>query len=84
MTVLTQEVRTELWADLMRRLSAERQAVVINKLELRAAIDAVDAWAEANASSFNSALPVAARTGLTPQQKAMMLAWVVMKRHEVG
>lgn len=84
MTVLTQEVRTELWANIMRRLSAERQAVAINKLELRAAVDAVDDWIEANAASFNSALPVAARTGLTPQQKAMMLAWVVIKRYEVG
>lgn len=84
MAILDESARSNLWAEVMRRLSAERQAVAISKTDLRAAIDAVDDWVEANAASFNSALPAAARTGLTAKQKAMLLVWVVMKRFEVG
>lgn len=84
MAVLEESARSGLWAEVMRRLSAERQAVAISKTDLRAAVDAVDDWVEAAAASFNNALPAAARSGLTAKQKAMLLAWVVMKRFEVS
>lgn len=54
------------------------------KADIRAAVNAVDDWAVANAASFNSALPVAARNNLTATQKARLLMFVIKKRYEVG
>lgn len=56
----------------------------VTKSDVQAAVAAADDWVVANASSFNSALPVAARTGLTTAQKARLLLYVIKKRYEVG
>lgn len=47
---------------------------------IKAAVDAADDWADLNASSYNTALPVAFRTTATSAQKALLLAYVCMKR----
>lgn len=52
----------------------------ITKPDLRAAIDAADTWADANAASFNSALPLPARTAMTLQDKTGILAYVIERR----
>ncbi len=52
----------------------------ITKADLRAAVDAVDAWCDANQASFNAAIPLPARTALSAAQKAWLLAYVVRKR----
>lgn len=54
------------------------------RADIQAAFNAADDWAVANAASFNSALPPAARTGLTAAQKAALLAAVLMRRYVVG
>lgn len=84
MAVLTAADREVEWAQLMRVLSARSESVDISKSELRAAFDAADDWVEANQASFNTALPVAARTSLTATQKAELLLYVVRRRWEVG
>mgnify|MGYP001593683638 FL=1 len=61
-------------------LSARQEAFNLNKADLDAAITAVDDWIEANAVSFNLALPLAARTTLTAAQKAELLTLVALKR----
>lgn len=81
MAVLGDPDRIEVWAGLIRRLSDSRTPIALTKAQLRAAIDAADDWCEANAASFNTALPAAARTGLTAGQKAMLLAYVALKRY---
>lgn len=48
--------------------------------EIKAAVDATDDWCEENAAAFNSTLPAAFRTTATMPQKALMLAYVAMKR----
>lgn len=53
----------------------------LSKLDLDAAITAADNFIEANAVSFNLALPVAARTQLTAAQKAELFALVARKRY---
>lgn len=83
MANLSDEQRAALWADLMRRLSQEGEAVSLTKPQLRAAVDAADAWADAAAASYNNALPAEARNKLTAKQKAMLLAYVILKRYEV-
>lgn len=83
MAVLTSAERQALWAELMRDLSNRGEPVALTKQDLRAALDAADDWAEANAASFNAAIPQPARAQLTARQKAMLLAWVITRRWEV-
>ena len=78
MPLLTDDQRKALWADYMAR---NTEPVAILKADLRAAVNAVDAWLEANASAFNQAIPQPARGSLTAAQKARLLALVALKRH---
>lgn len=84
MAVLSNEDRVEIWRDIMNALSGEREPCALTKTDLRAAIDAADAWVDANKASYNNALPAAARTALTPAQKARLLTIVIKKRFEKG
>ncbi len=59
-----------------------REPTAINKADLFAAFQAADAWADANAASYNAALPTAARTALTAKQKARLLSAVIRLRYE--
>jgi hypothetical protein len=54
------------------------------KADIQAAVAAVDDWVVANAAAFNSAIPLAARNGLTAAQKAHLLMYVVEKRYATG
>lgn len=51
-----------------------------SKPDLASAAQAADAWADANATSYNSALPQPFRSQATTAQKAVLLAYVAMKR----
>ena len=55
----------------------------LTKAELRAAIDAMDTWANDNATAFNNAIPQPARGVLTAKQKAWLLLRVIEKRYQV-
>lgn len=52
----------------------------LTKPDIKAAVDAVDDWADANATSYNSALPQPFRGTATAAQKAALLAYVCMRR----
>lgn len=52
----------------------------VTKADLKAAVDAVDDWCDANQASFNTAIPLPARTALTAAQKGWLLGYVVRKR----
>lgn len=80
MAVLSDPDRADVTADIMRELSNLREATGLNKIDLRAAVNAADVWADANAGSFNTTLPVAARTALTAAQKARLLMFVIRQR----
>ena len=84
MPTLSNADRAQAWAELMRRESAARNTIDLTKPDLRAALNAVDDWVEANAASFNSALPQPARSSLSARQKAMLLMMVVARRFEVA
>ena len=81
MAVLVDADRKTVWADLMRQLTGP---ISITKVDLRAAVDAVDAWVDANAASFNTAIPLPARTALNARQKANILSAVIRRRFEVA
>jgi hypothetical protein len=50
------------------------------KAQLRAAVDATDAWIDANAAGFNTALPAAFRTSASAAQKTLLFCFVAMRR----
>jgi len=84
MAVLPDNDRLEVWAELMRKYSANGETVGITKPDLRAAVNAIDDFMNNNASTLNAALPLPARTELTTEQKALILTYVVNKRYLVG
>lgn len=82
MAVLSTTVRQQLWRGLMRFWSQRLEAVSgLTKTDLQAAVNAADDWADANAASFNSALPTTFRNNATSAQKALLLAVVVLARY---
>lgn len=81
MALLNEANRVGVWETVMRD---NKEAISVVKLDLRAAVDAADQWAEDNQASFNSALPLPARTELTAKQKALLLMEVIKRRYVVG
>ena len=77
---LTTAIRLALRAEYGSILSERRAAFNLTKAQLDAAIAAVDDWIEANAASFNSAIPLPARTELTAAQKAELFFLVARRR----
>lgn len=53
---------------------------LFTKVDLADAVTKADAWADANAASYNAALPQPFRTQASAGQKALLLAYVCMKR----
>jgi hypothetical protein len=80
MAVLSDTDRARIWRGLMRYWSRTAEGCAITKADLRAAVDSVDSWIDNNAATLNSAIPLAARNGLTAEQKAMLLASVALMR----
>lgn len=77
MAELTTEQRRALWAAYMRQ---NDEPCGITKADLRAAVDALDTWLDANAATINQAIPQPARGALTASQKARLLTMVVTAR----
>lgn len=80
MALLDQATRQLIAAAVQRAWSDARESAAFTKTDLQAAADATDAWIDANAASFNAALPVAFRTGATTAQKTLLFCYVAMKR----
>jgi len=84
MATLTVQQRGEVHAALMGEASNDREVISLTKVQLLAALVAADDWLDTNAAAFNSALPVAARVGLTARQKARLLMAVAQRRFREG
>lgn len=84
MAVMTSQQRAAGWAELMQTLSDNHDPTGVIKGDLRASFDATDQWVSDNAASYNAALPVAARNGLTTTQKALQLMIVLRRRYLNG
>lgn len=82
MLTLTENARLRIWKEYGSEISAARESVGnLTKAQLKAAIDAIDTWVDANAASFNTGIPQPARGTLTAKQKARLLMLVVAARH---
>lgn len=85
MALLTDIQRRSLWAQFMSDVSAREEAFGnLLKADIRAAVDAIDQWVEDNQSSFNSAIPLTARTELSAKQKVEIFKLILDKRFEVS
>jgi len=84
MAVLTDTDRFNLWAKYMSDAGSERQGLPLSKVDLRAAVNAIDDWVDTNTAAFNSAIPQPARGALTTKQKANLLLYVVTQRYKVS
>ena len=85
MAVLSDSDRIALWKA-WQELTSSRKDVfgAFTKTDLRNAINAVDDWVDANTASYNSSIPLPARTELTAKQKAELLVFVVRRRWEIS
>lgn len=72
--------RLKLGTGLMRYWSRLVESHGLLKSDLSATIDATDDWIEASQASYNSALPLAAQTGLTASQKTLVFCIVAAMR----
>lgn len=84
MAVLTDEQRREAWREWMETTSRLGIECAITKAELREAFDAIDTFFEANKATINNALPEPAKSSLSPQAKALLLAILLRVRYDVG
>jgi len=80
MPVMDATNRLRTWAQTMRDWPSNIGTPSVTKQELRAAVDATDAWIEANQASFNAALPQPFRGAATVPQKAFLFCYVAMRR----
>lgn len=84
MAVLSANDRFAVLQRFARELSDNRTQFSVARPDLSAALAGIDDWVDANASSFNQAIPLPARTQLYAKQKAQLLMHVVAKRFEVS
>ena len=85
MAVLGASDRADVAAKFNSGVSQRRENFgALVRADIVAAVNAADDWVVANAASFNAALPVAARNGLTAAQKAALLADVILRRYQTG
>ena len=84
MAIMQTGDRVQTWKDMIDEINLKGWPCNVAKTDLQAAVDAVDQWVSDNAASYNSALPVAARTTLTTTQKAGLLMLVLKRRYLVG
>lgn len=77
MAVLDNTARAKLWRLFMEKGHCPGSVL---KADLRAAVDALDNWVEANAATINAALPQPFRGAATPEQKAILLAYIALER----
>jgi hypothetical protein len=83
MAALSTTIRQQIWRGLMRYWSTQLSTLTgMTKTDIQAAVNAADDWADANAASYNTALPTAFKNNATAAQKALLLAMVVLARHD--
>ena len=84
MAVLTDSERAAIVAAYGRELSEARTPFNLSRPDLRAAINALDDFLNTNVAAINNAIPLPARTVLTPSQKARLLTLVIERRWIMG
>ncbi len=85
MAVLTDNQRAAVWAEFMRDVCKDREQYgTLTKADIRAAVNALDDFLNAQAATINSTIPQPARAQLTTAQKARLLTAVIRHRYIQG
>lgn len=80
MALLDATSRQRVWAQAMRDIPRDVGLPEITKQELKAAMDAMDDWIEAQQLTFNLALPQPFRAAATGRQKSVLFMMVLARR----
>ena len=67
--------------ELARALTGPDAPAKLGKAELRAAVNALDDFLDANGAAIKAAIPLPARARLTNGEIALMVAWLALKRY---
>ena len=78
MAVLTDQQRAEVMTEFMQQAKGPH---TILKADVRAAVDGLDSWYDANAAAANQALPQPARGQMSLNDKALLSNLIVSKRY---
>lgn len=81
MALLSDAPRQEIAAQFQRE---NDESCGIVKADLRATVDALDAWWESQAAAANAAIPQPARATLSTRQKVRLFKLLLDKRYEVA
>ena len=78
MAVLTDQQRAEVMTEFMQQAKGPH---TILKADVRAAVDGLDSWYDANAAAANQAIPQPARGQMSLSDKALLSNLIVNKRY---
>ena len=81
MAVLSTEERAVVAALFMQQAAGP---LTLLKMDIQAAVNALDDWYNANVASANQALPQPARSALTVEDKALLSNLIVSQRYLNG
>lgn len=84
MAVMSDADRSAVWSEMMTDCSQRLEGLGLLKTDLRAAVNAIDAFLNTNAAALNTAIPQPARSALTTAQKARLLMFVIQRRYIAG
>ena len=77
--------RADTMRQMIQKMFVESNATAdLDTLEVRALVDAMDDYLEANQSAINQSIPLAVRQKASLTQKALAMAFVAMKRGGVA
>jgi len=83
MAELIEEKKLEIYRKFSKLQSKFFLEISITKQDIKDAITALDQKFDTDIVEWNQVLPISARTNLTPQQKALLMSYVALKRYEV-
>ena len=84
MAILSTEDRERIWRGLQRYWSRSWETIALSDPDILAAVATTDTWIDDNQTSYNSALPQAARDNLTANQKTLLFCVVALMRVDPG
>lgn len=77
---LTAQQVTRAWYEMLSANGAQAIPTKFTKPDLKAAVEAADAWCDSVAAAYNTALPANFRTNASASEKGLLLAYVCLKR----
>ncbi len=82
MAVLPENNRRQVWRALIRYWSNEREITPFIKETIFDSVTAIDAFLDSNTAAINLQFDLAFRNNATPAQKALLVAFVTLARHD--